>query len=180
MAKSIGAMKRSSNGGGGGNEAKERTSQTAERSAASDISKLLTGLPESERKDLYVRVGMPNDQILARMTEEEKANAAKYSIGMLNIALPELSGVSQKQIDYARDRRARRLAEEYRRLHDNAERTAQNAAYREKKTVRQVIDEMFQRAGAANMSELLEKALRTRPAWRSYGEETSADKILNG
>ena len=180
MAKTSSAMRRSSAIGAGGNDIiSDGFGNEADLSTNAWWRSLTSGIPESQRKDLYYHSGM-QESTIAKMSDMERYEYAKYDAVTINEDLPKITGVSQKQIDYAESIRRREI---YDVVHDTikrAENAARNESLKTGKSIREVKDSAFKKAGVRSFSDFIFAALRQSKFYNRLKKWTSARDIIDG
>lgn len=135
------------------------------------------GVSQGARKALYFHSGY-QDQMINAMSDTEKREYARYEAVTINEDLPAISGVSQRQIDYATSVRQRRLNDRIRDLIDQTRRSIRNQSLRSGQSVHAIMDGVFARAGVQSFSAFIAEAIKHDRVIQRIMAETSARSIL--
>lgn len=168
-----------STGGGGGNAMAAGGGGQVVQQLTNEQSQILYGLPEQEQKEFYFHSGYPK-QTVDIADFDGKQKLAKYDSVTINEDLPEITGKTEKQIQYAKDIRLKGLAYE---ANDVAKKLKQNAskkALQTAKTKEQVMDDMFSSFGVSSISEFVTKYMKQNPnsVFSKYQKMTTASDII--
>ena len=137
----------------------------------------LQGIPQGVRKALYFHSGA-NDQMINAMSDTEKREYAKYEAVTINEDLPSVTGVSQRQIDYATSVRQRRINDRIRDIVDQVRRSIRSQAQRSGESARTVMDGVFARAGVQSFSAFIAAGIKQDRILQRVIAETDARRIL--
>ena len=179
----MGAKGSRSTGGGGGGGAGAGAATQTETSAmrlSPDLNAVLYGLPQDKQKALYYRSGYSEDTI-NKMTAEEQSNYAKYDAVTINEDLPEITGSSQRQIDFAKSVRDRAISQQIADINNRLDGFINKKTSRgSTEAKRKALDAQFEHEQVKTRSALIAKILRSsKGAYSKYKNMTSAKDILD-
>lgn len=137
----------------------------------------LQGIPQGARKALYFHQGA-NDQMINAMSDTEKREYAKYEAVTVNEDLPPVTGVSQRQIDYATSVRQRRINDRIRDIVDQVRSSIRNQALRSGESAHVIMDRAFARAGVQSFSAFIAAGIKQDRILQRIIAETDARSIL--
>lgn len=173
------ASKSSAMSAGGNDIIRDGFGNEADLSTNAWWRSLASGIPESKRKDLYYHSGM-QESTIAKMSDMEQYEYAKYDAVTINEDLPKITGVSQKQIDYAESIRRRAINDVVQDTVKKAETALRRESIETGKSIRAVKDSAFKKAGIRSFSDAILTLLNRNKLFNKLKQQTSARDIIDG